>query len=501
VTSGAAYSWAASNFAWNDAQMGERKILSLASFAYGVNNTDSLAFSETPRKTYAKNLAESFSTFDAAWRTVALFKGESFNTADSSRRSASISISELFSARDTLNFAVTHIQAESLGIADTHAKSLTARVAETLLINDTLSSTAASFLAFEESFDIQEVGARDLRKAVAEAFATVDEITKALIIDCDEALSMIETYSSSIGFILHFLEVLQLAEASSKEVTIPQSDSFGVTSDSNRHAQIEAKVELAFAESLSRTANFKINFSEGVFFNELCRKAPLVSANEFFKVVDRAPVKTVNLSLTDSLSVVDKLGRIATFGLALAEGLSVVDAASRATTLSFAQTLSVVDALQRAGDMIVSDMVLSSVATDLSGFKDLLNYGNVPGYERWRDFIPGDYEYEEAMFRAVLESVNSDRAMLSGFQVSVDVPDLIDRGVANIDVAENGVNVTFARKFHIIPEMTIAIRGGTGIPGIPAITDVTTEGFHAVLQASDTGALTTGTFTWAAHGY
>ena len=163
-----------------------------------------------------------------------------------------------------------------------------------------------------------------------------------------------------------------------------------------------------------------------------------------------------------------------------------------------------VDAWRRQGDLVISDMMISGAGDfTMADFEDFLTYGNVPGYEKWRDFIPGDYEYREAMFRVVLQSKNADRGLLTDLQATVDVPDLIDRGSATITVAASGIAVTYNRVFHVVPEITLAARGGQGAnPIAPEFSGSPTKtGFTVKMRDTVTGAFVTGSFTWAAHGY
>jgi hypothetical protein len=153
--------------------------------------------------------------------------------------------------------------------------------------------------------------------------------------------------------------------------------------------------------------------------------------------------------------------------------------------------------------MIISDIMISSGDMTMPYFEDFLKYGNVPGYEKWRNFIPGDYEYREAMIRVVLESKNADRGLLTNLQATIDVPDVLDRGTATVTVAANGATVTFNRTFHITPEITLATRSGASSnPVVPEYNGVPTKtGMTIRLRDTVTGVFVTGSFTWAAHGY
>ena len=184
--------------------------------------------------------------------------------------------------------------------------------------------------------------------------------------------------------------------------------------------------------------------------------------------------------------------------------MTISEAVAKNFGLKKAEAFAMVDAWRRQGDLVISDMIISGAGEfTMADFEDFLTYGNVPGYEKWRDFIPGDYEYREAMFRVVLQSKNADRGLLTNLQATIDVPDLIDRGSATIVSAATGITVTYNRTFHIVPEITLAARGGSGgNPVAPEFNGAPTKSSFSVrLRDTVTGAFVTGSFTWAAHGY
>jgi hypothetical protein len=162
------------------------------------------------------------------------------------------------------------------------------------------------------------------------------------------------------------------------------------------------------------------------------------------------------------------------------------------------------DASQAKINATLSAMICSTDAMDQAAFDEFFARGNMPGYKPWRNFIPGDYEYKDAAFRVVMESANSDRGLLRSMQVSVDVPDVSDRGSATITAgsASSGLFIAYARQFHVIPEIVVLARGGVTNPtvaelvGLPGLT-----GFTVRLRDTVTGAFVAGSLSWAANGY
>jgi hypothetical protein len=149
---------------------------------------------------------------------------------------------------------------------------------------------------------------------------------------------------------------------------------------------------------------------------------------------------------------------------------------------------------------VISDMIVGSTEITEQDFAAIVEAGHPPGYTDFRDFIQGDYTYRRALFRAILNSRNSDRGYIDGLRVTVDVPDIFDRGTAQITDAVAGAVINFARSFRVPPEVTMTHKGGTAVAIPRLLGAVTTTGFTAVLENSS-GTRVAGSFTWIAQGY
>ena len=99
-----------------------------------------------------------------------------------------------------------------------------------------------------------------------------------------------------------------------------------------------------------------------------------------------------------------------------------------------------------------------------------------------------------------MNSRNSDRGYIDGLRVTVDVPDIFDRGTVQITDAAAGAVISFSRSFRVSPEVTMTHKGGTAVAIPRLLGAVTTAGFTAILENS-TGTRVTGSFTWIAQGY
>ena len=80
------------------------------------------------------------------------------------------------------------------------------------------------------------------------------------------------------------------------------------------------------------------------------------------------------------------------------------------------------------------------------------------------------------------------------------LPDVFDRGTAQVVTAANGVTVVFTRQFRVAPEVTLTFKGGTTVSVPRILGSVTTTGFTAVLE-NTSGTRVTGAISWVAQGY
>lgn len=155
-------------------------------------------------------------------------------------------------------------------------------------------------------------------------------------------------------------------------------------------------------------------------------------------------------------------------------------------------------------DGVISDILITGNVDALDAdFADFMTNASAPGYVAWRRFSPGDYEYSDALVRLVVESTNTDRALVTGLLMTVDVPDLNDRGSVTITDSTNGASVAFARNFHVVPEVTLTIKSGSGTN--PVIAEYKTlpssTGFVVRMRDTITGAYVTGSLSWSANAY
>ena len=353
--------------------------------------------------------------------------------------------------------------------------------------------SVATDLSFAEL--VQKLGI----KSNSESLTFSDKSSRALALNKYENLNFVETYTDLIAFVLRFVESLTFTEKYARTGTKAVFEAFQVGEGLARQLVLRKYETLALAETYTDLIAFILRVSESLSFSEKPSKGMTKPQAENFRLSD-ALVKSQVKQISEAFSLAEALGRTVAYRRAINEGFAIGEAIRRAQTLKLSEAFSLAEQYRRRANGVISDMIVANTEITEQDFMDILESGHPPGYTNFRDFIQGDYTYQRALFRAILTSSNADRGYIDGLRVTVDVPDVFDRGTAQVVTASSGVAVVFVRTFRVSPEVTLTFKGGTTV-AIPRILgSVTTAGFTAILE-NTSGARVTGAISWVAQGY
>ena len=353
--------------------------------------------------------------------------------------------------------------------------------------------TVATDLSFAEL--VQKLGI----KSNSESLTFSDKSSRALALNKYENLNFVETYTDLIAFVLRFVESLTFTEKNARTGTKAVFEAFQVGEGLARQLVLRKYETLTLAETYTDLIAFILRVSESLSLAEKPSKGMTKPQTENFRLSD-ALVKSQVKQISEAFSLAEALGRTVAYRRAINEGFAIGEAIRRAQTLKLSEAFSLAEQYRRRANGVISDMIVANTEITEQDFMDILESGHPPGYTNFRDFIQGDYTYQRALFRAILTSSNADRGYIDGLRVTVDVPDVFDRGTAQVVTASSGVTVIFVRTFRVSPEVTLTFKGGTTV-AIPRILGtVTTAGFTAVLE-NTFGARVTGAISWIAQGY
>jgi len=391
----------------------------------------------------------------------------------------------------------TKRSSEGLGFVETLAKQLTLRESEAIGFGETYSDLIAFVLRWVETMSFSEVPGKATRKEFKEAFQASDYLTRVL------TKSSVENLVWSDGLrqtsIKRLAESLPFLESPQRGVTKNAFEAFGLSDDLDRLITKRIAEAVAFAETYTDLIAFILRISEGLSVSDLGAKQVRKPFAEAFSSTDKVARQSIK-RVAEAVAWGEALGRTVAYRRNLSEGFSVSDALRKAMRLTAREALALAEQYRRHANGVISDMIVGTTEITEQDFAAIVEAGHPPGYTDFRDFIQGDYTYRRALFRAVLNSRNSDRGYIDGLRVTVDVPDIFDRGTTQITDAAAGAAIYFSRSFRVAPEVTMTHKGGTAVAIPRLLGAVTTTGFTAVLENSS-GTRVTGSFTWIAQGY
>ena len=295
---------------------------------------------------------------------------------------------------------------------------------------------------------------------------------------------------------------IHFEETPSKTPTKELTGSFGIRDQAPvKYIEHVPQERLTTSDVIRFDGTLEIH--ESVSVKDKALKTPMKEIPyEAFGVRDSAPVKYVECAPMERLNVADVMDRQITFKRVYDEAFRFNEAQNSLIGLNKYEEYRIYDAILRPVNGVVSDILFQQGGWDTASVREMMLKGKHVGYERFKTFLCGDYEYDKALFRTTISAESSDRAVLEQFRISVDVPDLVDRGADEVLYKTRDKQINFNKSYHVAPEVTITMRSGVaGEPIVPVVVTVNEKFFTMYLMNAITGERTTGTFVWSAVGY
>jgi hypothetical protein len=182
--------------------------------------------------------------------------------------------------------------------------------------------------------------------------------------------------------------------------------------------------------------------------------------------------------------------------LSILEALGIVDVLSMQYNVSVAEAWHNVDSLLRRANAVISDLVITNTDLNSSNFNNVLSPA---GYTAFENIVTGDYTYQNAIVKVVLQSgLTSEMPNVNEWQLNIDVPNISDSGLAHL-TTNQPLTIPFNSSFHAPPEISIIPVGLTDSNGIVIIDSVSAENF--VVELKDGNMSLDGYVSWSAKGY
>lgn len=208
------------------------------------------------------------------------------------------------------------------------------------------------------------------------------------------------------------------------------------------------------------------------------------------------------------------------------ENLPIKDNYNKGLVKEIHETLPVIDNYIESSSSVLYDLALRSAANvDLSKLRVIAKQAQIAGYEEGVEFLPGDYEFQDAIIGVVVTNKTTNKKVgFKSIDAYVDTPDIIDRGT--IEITNTGDNydpitgyttVYLNKLYHTVPNVTASVVSGNELAEVlfdpngfaidsfkvkivVSASNNTVENTTLVLGGGTTEQ-TTGTLLWKASGY
>lgn len=294
-------------------------------------------------------------------------------------------------------------------------------------------------------------------------------------------------------------ETMPMAGLAGRSANIAKGSALGLNDQRKAFSIANRHQAFALAETYVDYINFILSVTESLILGEISAKASSRPEAEVFALGgDRQSLSTKEMA--EPLSVNEASQAITAFWRDLSEALGLYEVGEKHSGRNSDEAVGLVDALLRHANAVMADLALRSGPMDEAAFRAMVADKAPLGYARFRDLVPGDYEYAKAIIGLQLSApVTGERIAISNAVLNVDVPDVRDRGTASVPVG--GVDVAFNRSFAEPPEVQVTLKAG-GTPSLPEVLSITVTGFTVrLLDAADGVTPVAGTVSWSALGY
>lgn len=225
------------------------------------------------------------------------------------------------------------------------------------------------------------------------------------------------------------------------------------------------------------------------------------------------------------LTVQDSFTKATTNNRVFSESLPVRTSYTKEFTKALFENLPIRDSYIQNSASVIYDVSLRSAGSyNINDIRTLARQFQVAGYEPGVEFLPGDYDFKDAIVGLVLTNNSGSKIGFKDIDVYTDTPDIIDRGEIEITNsgpnydAETGYTTVYLNKpYHFVPNVTATVVSGNDLAEplfdpdgftnisfrvklVESTGGSTVSGSTLIIGGGSTSE-TTGTLLWKAVGY
>ncbi len=361
----------------------------------------------------------------------------------------------------------------------------------------------------QETMLVQRVLSRDVNlKIKVESFGFSDRFVKdaTFVKKIKESFNIADYFHSNRVFLLKILESIGFTRILCKNFQKAKMQEQVTFFDGLiKETVVNRNYFIKFVDVLSRDVVAKRLFLEIIDAKDSLINKMLLDRLEVFAVSDNLAKEIVALK-SQTIMLEEKLRRDTSFFRLLAERINASSIFAKELKINKNEAILVLDALLQHCNAIISNLSIKNADMDLDKFlKETLK---PPLYEPFVEFNVGDYEYQKALVRFVLESrATNAEPLLYAIATHVDIDDVDDRGTVNITDVSDVTKVYFNKFYYHPPEVQVTLRGSSTAANavVPVLlsTDKTNDrGRYFEVEIRDGGnERVCGIVSWVAKGY
>lgn len=392
---------------------------------------------------------------------------------------------------------------ETLQVVDNTSKVVSTNLDQTIGISEAYNFAASFNRGFAEGVSVSSnwENTTTYNRTFGESVLFTEATNKQISIACGEAITLIDAGNTAANFVLGVAESLSIVSAQTSEVIyrVLVGETLQVTDDVAKQMGFVCGEIISFIEALNNVSSFIRGFEEEVTVDSSLTTSTTYNRNfsDSFTMTE-ARTSGIFLNTPESLKITEAQSRVTSFIRGFLDTIGVSESLSKDISLTPNEFVHFVDAFIQNARAVFSEMNINIDELSLESFTSLLSGESTPaGFSKFSTMVDGDYEYQRALIKVVLTSLEQSQARLKNLDIIVDVPDINDGGTTIVPVG--GTTVYFSRQFTSKPAVVAHLKAGVVI-GVPKV--VLVELDHFVIDIiSMTGESVGGTVSWEAEGY
>lgn len=420
---------------------------------------------------------------------------------------------------------ITQPHAETLHVAELPSKNLATLRKETLHIAETYWDNIAFIVRCLENIQVGEVihntntFKRTWNESVAlnENAARINEFNRLW----QEAFGTTEGYANAVQFIRKTYETLLVNEVPKKNTAKDLQDAIAISDlaaklvgkplqaalrVTDKKAVNVAKLlhdTLHMVDFIDRNIAFVRKFFETFGTSDKIKQNVETLLRENFSMADKIR-NTYQKAVSESFAIAsDTFSRQVDFKLKIEEIISSIEGVAMEYGLEINEAINLLDDYITNVKAVLSNIAIREGEMTLADFQNAI--ATPPGYNTFRDFVVGDYEYQKALMRIVINApATASQPAIKDVIPYVDIEDTDDRGEVTITQTTTATKVYFNKFYYNAPEVNVTLKGGSGVitPNIVSTTGLDEGGrYFEVELLNGSGNRVTGTFSWTSKGY